>query len=248
MERNSTQFFQNMSRPSGVLTAPGQIGEETAARLKRDWEENFAGGKIGRVAVLGDALKYEAMAMSPKDAVIVEQARLSAEKVCSAFGVPRFMIEVGDIPSNQNTEALWQLYFSKTLQKLVEAFENLQDDGLGLDPAKYRTEFDLDDLLRMDSKTLAEVEGVKVKNGIAAPDESRRKFNLPPVPGGGTPYLQQQNYSLGALAKRDAQADPFATAPAPSPAPPQDPPQPADDTSKALARLYMKAPEELTHV
>jgi hypothetical protein len=55
-----------------------------------------------------------------------------------------------------------------------------------------------------------------------SPNEGRAKFDLKPVAGGDNPYLQQQNYSLEALAKRDAQADPFApnTPPAPKPAPP----------------------------
>jgi phage portal protein BeeE len=45
-----------------------------------------------------------------------------------------------------------------------------------------------------------------------APNEGRAKLDLKPAEGGNSPYLQQQNYSLAALAKRDAQADPFATA------------------------------------
>ncbi|MNV75883.1 hypothetical protein D3C71_1692080 [compost metagenome] len=53
-----------------------------------------------------------------------------------------------------------------------------------------------------------------------APNEQRFKLGLPPKPGGDSPMLQQQNYSLEALAKRDAQADPFGTAPEPTvPAP-----------------------------
>jgi FtsZ-binding cell division protein ZapB len=42
-----------------------------------------------------------------------------------------------------------------------------------------------------------------------APNEARFKENLPSVVGGDSCYLQQQNYSLEALAKRDAQQDPF---------------------------------------
>ena len=61
---------------------------------------------------------------------------------------------------------------------------------------------------------------------------SRQKFNLLPVPGGDTPYLQQQNFSLAALAKRDAKDDPFATGAAPSPAP-----APASDPDAADKRL-----------
>jgi phage portal protein BeeE len=59
-----------------------------------------------------------------------------------------------------------------------------------------------------------------VKSGIRAPDEARARLNLPPVPGGKYPYLQQQNFSLEALAKRDAQEDPFGMKPKPEPVAP----------------------------
>ena len=55
---NSTKFFDNMSRPSGMLTADGEISDEVATRLKKHWEENYTGANIGRLAVLGDGLKY----------------------------------------------------------------------------------------------------------------------------------------------------------------------------------------------
>jgi phage portal protein BeeE len=57
-------------------------------------------------------------------------------------------------------------------------------------------------------------------------NEGRAKISLGPVTGGGN-YLQQQNYSLEALAKRDAQEDPFKTnapvAPAAPPTPDAEP-------------------------
>ena len=240
---NSARFFENMSRPSGILTAPDQIEDETAERLKREWETNYGADKVGKVAVLGDGLKYEALGMSPKDALLTEQLNLSAAQVCTAFHVPGFMVGVGALPSFDNVEALWQQYYAQCLQKLIEAIESLLDEGLGLEAAGYCVEFDLDDLLRMDSKSLAEVEGQKVKNGIAAPNEARRKFNLAPKAGGDAVYLQQQNYSIEALAKRDAGADPFATAPAPAPAAPAEPaePTPPAATQEDVARSIAEA-------
>jgi hypothetical protein len=51
-----------------------------------------------------------------------------------------------------------------------------------------------------------------------SPDEAReRYFGLGPVEGGDTPYMQQQMFSLKALAQRDKN-DPFSK-PAPAPAP-----------------------------
>ncbi|MNL46446.1 hypothetical protein D3C87_1691570 [compost metagenome] len=60
--------------------------------------------------------------------------------------------------------------------------------------------------------------------------------------GGATPYLQQQNFSLSALSKRDAQADPFATAqPAAEPAVIAEPTdEEIQDSAKMLALLIEK--------
>lgn len=245
IQKNSEKFFKNMSRPGGMLTAPDTIDDATAARLKAEFEPNFSGDKLGRLFVAGNGLEYKEMAIPAEQSQLVEQLKLSGEQIAGAFGVPAFLIGAGPVPSYDNVQALMQMYHAQCLQKHLTSVEDLLDEGLGLTPASYRSEFDLDDLLRMDSKTLAETEGLKVKNGIASPDEARRKFGLKPVAGGKLPYLQQQNYSLEALAKRDAGADPFATAPAaPAPKPPADG---EDVTDKALHLLFRKSPEELLH-
>jgi hypothetical protein len=76
---------------------------------------------------------------------------------------------------------------------------------------------------------------------------------LKPVKGGKSPYLQQQNYSLEALAKRDAQDDPFkpATPPAPPPqsaaadqAPPAKPTVPAKDIAAQFTRALQAVHRE----
>jgi phage portal protein BeeE len=137
----------------------------------------------------------------------------SAEVVCACFHVPGYKVGVGAAPAYNNIEALDQQYYSQCLQKLFECIELCLDEGLGLTEVAgktYGSEFDLDDLLRMDTATLikSEVEALK---GLKSPNESRKRINLPPVIGGDTPYLQQQNYSLRALSKRDAKEDPFAS-------------------------------------
>jgi HK97 family phage portal protein len=64
IQQNSTNLFANMSRPSGMLMAPGSISPETAARLKTQWEENYSAGNYGRVAILSDGLTYTPMAVN----------------------------------------------------------------------------------------------------------------------------------------------------------------------------------------
>ena len=103
------------------------------------------------------------------------------------------------------------------------------------------TEFDLDNLMRMDTGARYAANSEAVKGGWKAPNEVRRKEQLPPVAGGDSPYLQQQNYSLAALAKRDAKEDPFATKPAtPAPAEPPTEPANAEKAMAALAETFIK--------
>lgn len=221
---NSAQFFQNSSRPGGILTAPDRINDETAQRLKVHWETNYTGVNAGRIAVLGDGLKFESLRENAVDAQLIEQLKISAENVCTAFGVPPYMIGIGAPPSYNNVEALSQQYYSQCLQNLIESIELLMDEGLNLvevSPRIYGTEFDLGDLLRMDTATKSKTWGDLVKMGIAAPNEARAAFDLMPVEGGDSVYMQQQNYSLEALAKRDEGDDPFGTA---KPEPPAAPP------------------------
>lgn len=212
IQANSAKFFENMSRPSGHLTAPGTIDEATAARLKADFEANFGGGNLGRLLVTGDGLKYEPMTIPADDAQLIEQLRWTVEDVARAFAMPLYKIGAGPVPTSNNVEALQQQYYTDCLQVLIEDIEICLDEGLRLTEVPGRTmgtELDLDGLLRMDSEGLHRTLGDSVKAGVMAPNEARLRINLPPTLGGETPYLQQQNYSLEALAKRDAQNDPF---------------------------------------
>ena len=228
IQGNSAKFFENMSRPSGIVTAPGHIPDDVALRMKQSWEKNFGGDQIGRVAVLGDGLKYEAMSVNPVDAQLVDQLKLSGEMICSVFHVPGYKVGVGATPTYQNAEVLNQIYYSDCVQVQVEGIEALLDEGLGISKAGYSTEFDLDDLLRMDSATQVKTLNEAVGGGWMAPNEARKKRNLPAVKGGETPYLQQQNYSLEALNKRDSGADPFGKT-AQTPTMP-----PSEDQAKAI--------------
>lgn len=231
IQANSEAFFGNMSRPSGQLTSPTTISDSTAARLKEQFEQNFRAGNIGRLLVTGDGLKYEPMTIPAADAQLIEQLKWTVEDVARAYRVPLHKLAAGAPPSFNNIGALNQDYYAHTLQPHIEAIEALLDDGLGLgnvEGKRYGCEFDLAGLLRMDPLTRADTHSKLVGAGVLAPDEARREWDLPAVEGGGTPYLQQQNYSLAALAKRDAQADPFGTE-KPATASPTLPPTPDED-------------------
>ena len=208
IQENSAHFFRNGSKPSGVIEVPGTITEENARKLKANWDTGYTGENAGKTGLLSNGAKYSPISMSADDAKVVEQLQMSEKIVCSTFHVPAYKAGVGDLPSYDNIEALEQQYYSQCLQTLIESIELLLDEAFELED-DAGTEFDVSALLRMDSERRIKTLGEGVKNTILTPNEARRSENLPPVTGGDELYLQQQNFSLGALARRDASDDPF---------------------------------------
>lgn len=205
IQNNSTNFFANGARPSGILTAPGAIGDDTALRLKEHWEREYSGDNAGKVAVLGDGLKYEPLAMSAADAQVIEQLKWTAAVVCSVFHVPLYKVAMGEgQPNYNNVQNLNVEYYSQCLQQHIESAELCLDEGLGLDAYtgdRIGTEFDLDGLLRMDSKT--QMETLAEAKNLMTLNERRKRIDLPRMDGGDTVYLQEQDHSLDAIAARD---------------------------------------------
>lgn len=202
IQNNSESFFGNMSRPSGILVAPGNIDPEKAKAIGVAWNANYSGPNAGKVAVIGDGLKYEAMSMNATDSQLIEQLKMTAEMICACFHVPGYKIGVGQMPTVNNTAALNQQYYDQCLQYLIEKMELRLDEGLELD-YPFECWFDLSGLLRMDPEARYKSHNEAIKGGWKSPNEARREEDLPDMEGGNTPYMQQQNYSLAALDRRD---------------------------------------------
>jgi HK97 family phage portal protein len=234
---DSTLFFSNGANPGGVLTAPGAISDDVAKRLQEKWTANYTGKNAGKVAVMGDGLRYEPMRMKATDAQTIEQTKALNEAICSAFHMPAYLVGVGALPSGKKPGEIKQDYYDECLHVLIEEFEACMDDGLAL-PPNYGTELDLDVLLRMDEATQVTTLAAAVGGAIMAPNEARRRMNLPPIQGGDTVYLQQQNYSLKALDQRD-QTNPLAVPETPpaEPAPVSD--QPDDEAATKFIGLML---------
>lgn len=245
IQTHSEKFFANGANPGGMLSYPQNIPKDEAQRVKEQFEQKYGGTNVGKTIVAGNGVKYEAFKINAVDAQLIEQLRWTSEAITAVFGVPGYKVGVGNVPSYNNIEALERQYYNDCLQVLVEAIELCLDEGLELSKP-YGTEFDLDDLLRMDTATMVESISKGVNAGVLKPNEGRKKLNYGPVEGGDTPYLQQQNYSLAALNKRDTQEDPFAPAKPALPPPSPPPKEPPSDEARMLRNAI--AAKELARI
>jgi len=231
MLRNSAHTFKNGGKPGGIIVVPGSVDQDKAKEIKDNWNAGYTGENAGKTALLADGASFVAVSQTATDSQLVEQLNLSNQLVASTFRVPLYKIDTGQTPSYNNIEALEQAYYSQCLQVHMTAIEALIADTFSLDEQTC-VEFDHSRLLRMDTAARYKSYGDGIGAGFLAPNEARIKENMPPVEGGDTPYLQQQNYSLEALAKRDAQDNPFAAGTS-SPSAPETPSTEDDNTPPA---------------
>lgn len=237
ISENAASFFANQSRPGGILTAPGAISDETAARLKEAFEKGYSGENAGRIAVVGDGLSFSQLTVTATDAQLVEQLKWTAETVVATYGIPLSKLGLAAIPSGETVQTSNIRYYIDALHSLMEDAETCMDEGLGLDGVSMGVEFDTDSLWRLDSLTQMDV--LERSKSVLTLDERRRKLDAAPITGGSTVYLQQQDHSIEAIAARDKLLIEQANNPAPLalPAPAADEP---DDTDKALWMLEAK--------
>lgn len=231
IQQNSAGFFKNKSSPGGILSAPGRISDDAAKRLKEHWDNNYSGAKAGKVAVLGDGLKFERMTVSATDAQLIEQLKWTVEDIGRAFRYPGYKLSSGSAPISNNVEMLNLEYYSGCLQPLIESMESVLDDGLGL-PQGTHMQFDLEGLSRMDTESRFKTAGESLK--VASINEARKRLNMPPVEGGESVYTQQQYYALSDLVKlRQMEFEQMAK-PEPEPEPIE---EPEDKTRAFLDRM-----------
>ena len=214
IQRNAQAFFANASRPSGILVAPGAITEQTSNELKENWQKNYSGKGNGGTAVMGDGMNYVPISVAANDAQLVEQLKMSGEIVCTAFSVPAFKVGLAPLPSGKVSDHN-DIYYSDCLQHYIESIETLLNQHLDLEGG-VEVEFDLKALLRMDSNSQMSFLKEGIGAAILSPNEARAELGYAAVSGGESPMIQQQNFSLAAIAKRDSSADPFAKTPAPT--------------------------------
>ena len=234
-------FFSRSAMPSGILSAPGSMDKDAAASIKHQWETSFSGENAGRIAILGNNLKFEQLTMKAVDAQQREQMKDAAEEVARVFHVPAHKIGAGAPPTFNNIAAMNQAYFTDCLQIHVESIETLLDELFDFGPG-MGWDFDVEAaLMRMDPTSRADANQKGISAGFLAPNEARASDGRAPVKGGETPYLQQQYWPIGDLTGRPVPGtEPAPAAPAPAD---DEPPEPSDEekVKELINRVALKA-------
>ena len=177
-------FYANNATPPGILTHKGKLSPEAALRLSDSW---MARRKTGKVAVLEEDMRYEAAAISPRDAQFIEAMQFDASQVAALFQVPPSWIggSSGDslTYSTVEGEALHWVKFKLRpwLVRFEKAFRH--DRDLFAD-RELTAKFNVEALLRGDTAARASFYQTMTAIKAYSVNDVRDQENLPPIPGG----------------------------------------------------------------
>ena len=194
---HQASFFNNMSRPSGVLSTDMKLNIDQMRQLRAAWENQSTEMNSGQIPILSNGIKWEPMSLSSQDSQLVQAFQMTVEDVARSFRVPLPLVGDYRNATYNNVEQLISSWLSSGLGFVLEHIELSFDKFFGLPRGQF-TEFDVDALLRTDFSTRVEGYTKAIQQGLMSPNEARAKMGgLPNVEHGDNVYVQSQMVPLG---------------------------------------------------
>jgi HK97 family phage portal protein len=178
-----SNFINSGDVPTGILKSDQVLTKETAQSAKAQYQET-GGGRRG-VLVLGQGLDYRQVFVSPRDAQFIESQNWNVTTITRLFGVPSSLMLValdtrGSGQTYQNVEQDWlgfvRFGLANDLIEIEDAFTDLLPRG-------QRARFNIEALLRADTKSRYESYEVAVRTGWRLKNEVRKIEGLDEIPG-----------------------------------------------------------------
>lgn len=218
-------WFRNGGVPPGKFKNSTQVVDQQAANTIKRRLVNAI--RSHEPIVYGKDWDYDPITVSESEAKFVETMRLGATEIANIYGIPPEMIggETGKSMTYSNTEMQGIDLVRFTLLPWLTM---LEDALSALLPSSQYVKFNVDALVRSDSRTRYANYQTARTIGLMSIDEIRALEDLPPLPdGAGEDYTP-----LGKGAPAPEPADPGAGDPAGAP-----PGEPADGEQNRLRLL-----------
>lgn len=179
----SSTWMTETDVPSGILSTDQVLTPELAKTYKSIWRgdgEELPNGH--QVRVVGSGLKYTPLLLKPADVQFLETRQYNKGQLADLLGIPLSLLHAsmpGSSQTYQNVEQEWIAYNRFTLMAYLRPMEIALSAVL---PNLNTVRFNVDALLRSDTKTRYESHEIAIRAGIKTIDEVRADEGLPSLP------------------------------------------------------------------
>lgn len=203
--------FKQGLLPTTAFKYPKVLRKEQRKEARETIETLSGAANSGKPIILEADMAIEQIGINPHDAQLLESRQVSAEEICSLFGVFPTMIGRGDKASSwaSSSEQLNLWFLNYTLMAWMKRIEAAVTDGFlsPVEQLEYYAEFNPEVMLRGDNEAQREFWQSALQNGHMNRNEVRRMRNLPPMPGGDVFTVQSNLIPIDALGKTDPGAN-----------------------------------------
>lgn len=191
-EKSAARTFINGMLQAVYYTVSAFLTDE-----QRDSFRKHVKGTVerGEAPILEGGVDVKALGIKPSDAQLLESRAYSVESICRWFRVPPSMVGHSERANGWGSSLEQQVlgYLTFTLTPWISRIEQAVSLGL-LEPGdrvRYYAKFDIEPLLRADSKARSEYYQSMVNNGNMTRNEVRYREGLP-LMGGNADILTVQ--------------------------------------------------------
>ena len=191
-------FYESGGQPSGILTVEGDFsgyvtdenGELTTKTqkdaIREEWDKIHSGAaNAHKIAVLDYGMKYQALSISQKDAMFIEQQNQTVEDIARYFMVPLHKLQSGKQSYESNEQNNIE-YVGRLLPRVTQMEEEQTWKMLSLDELQNGLEIrtNMMGLLRADQKSRAEYYRIMHQEGVYSINDVLALEDMPKVDGG----------------------------------------------------------------
>lgn len=191
-QQYGSKVFKNGIFSSGAVEVPGTMKDESYNRFKDSFSQSYGGlQNSGKPMILEGGAKYNQLKLDIQDAMFIEQRKMNVYEIARIYGVPPHILFQLDKSSFNNIESLGIEFVRYTLRAWCEMIESafncdlLRTDDFG----KREVRFNLDAMLRGDSKSRAEYYKNMFNVGAFSPNEILMAEGFNSYDGGDDKYV-----------------------------------------------------------
>lgn len=182
-------YFGNAANPGGVIEVPGELTEEQANDIGRDWNITHTGPyRAGKIGLLSGGATFRPLTLNAADAQLLEARRFNVEDIARLFRVPISLLghPVAGSMSFASVEAQNLSFVQHSLRPLLERLEQALS-GL-LPESEGFIKFNLDALLRGTTLERFDAYTKGLREGFLSLNDVRSVEDLAPLGEAGDQY------------------------------------------------------------
>ena len=187
-------YFGNAANPGGVIEVPGELTEEQAQDIGRDWNITHTGPyRAGKIGVLSGGASFKPLTLNAQDAQLLDTRRFNVEDIARLFRVPISLLghPVAGAMSFASVEAQNLSFVQHSLRPLLERLE--QSFSTLLPEPDGFIKFNLDALLRGTTLERFEAYTKGLREGFLSLNDVHAMEDMAPIADGDNYRVPLQN-------------------------------------------------------